>query len=199
MDTRENRRSFGGDPTLTFSRAPSWLAQIAPWLLDLQGEDAAHAWRKTFDGRISRLNAAIPFSVVHDWQANVVGALAIAASENKAHVRLAAMHTAAREGSVFDQDEWYQALKAAFKAVYGDLALGDEFAAYICFAASVYADAYSDDDEEGYCNANAFAFAAARTYAYCDLHPRSGRNDSERAGANRRLADGFLECLERVQ
>jgi hypothetical protein len=59
---------------------PPWLAQMVVWMFDGQRFDDAVTWGSRFYAEIARLDGAIPFSVVHDWQANVVGPLAIEVS-----------------------------------------------------------------------------------------------------------------------
>jgi hypothetical protein len=54
---------------------PRWLAQMVPNLFDSMEFTAAKAWGRDFYAELARLNGAVPFSVVHDWQANVVGPL----------------------------------------------------------------------------------------------------------------------------
>src|SRR5580693_7391380 len=56
---------------------PRWLAQMVVYFFDCQSESDAFAWGSKFYAEIERLNGVVPFSVVHDWQANVVGPLAI--------------------------------------------------------------------------------------------------------------------------
>src|SRR6185312_7356714 len=136
---------------------PRWLAKMVPWLFDNQSKDEAFAWGLRFYEQIARLSGNIPFSVIHDWQANVVGPLAIdLATKRKrdveAHRKLQTMQQEALAGNKFSADEWRPVLKAAFKDAYA------------------YADAYANADADAYAdaNANADADAVAHEDAYAD-------------------------------
>src|SRR6185312_1871420 len=105
--------------------------------------------------QIARLSGNIPFSVIHDWQANVVGPLAIdLATKRKrdveAHRKLQTMQQEALAGNKFSADEWRPVLKAAFKDAYA------------------YADAYANADADAYADADANAYADAQPTAYAD-------------------------------
>ena len=162
---------------------PRWLAKMVPWFFDNQSKDEAFAWGLRFYEQIARLSGNIPFSVIHDWQANVVGPLAIdLATKRKrdveAHRKLQTMQQEALAGKKFSADEWRPVLKAAFKDSYAN---ADAYA-----YAYAYADAYANADADAYAdaNANAYADADAYTYAYAD--------------AIKRFADGIIDCLARV-
>ena len=123
---------------------PRWLAQMVPWFFDNQGFADAKAWGLRFYAELDRLKGVVPFSVVHDWQANVVGPLAIEVATKRkrdvaAHEALAAMQREALAGKKFTADEWRPVLKAAFRD------------------ANAYANAYA----YAYANANAYAGAGA--------------------------------------
>jgi len=153
---------------------PRWLAQMTVWFFDGQKEDDALDWGLRFYEQIARLNGTVPFSVIHDWQANFVGPLAIEVSEKRgrkveAHVALKVMQEQALAGKKFTADEWHPVLKAAF------------FDAYANANAYAYANAYA--------NANANAYADADAYAYAYYAKQE---------AIKRLADGMIECLARV-
>ena len=148
---------------------PRWLAQMVPWFFDRQNFDDAKTWGVRFYAELKRVKGAVPFSVIHDWQANVVGPLAIEVSTRRgrnvaAHQALAAMQSEALAGKKFAAEEWRPVLREAFLDAY----------AY----AYAYADAYTD----AYANADAYAYADA----YAD------------AFAVKRLADGMADCLARV-
>jgi len=178
---------------------PRWLAKMVPWLFDNQSKDEAFAWGLRFYEQIARLSGNIPFSVIHDWQANVVGPLAIdLATKRKrdveAHRKLQTMQQEALAGNKFSADEWRPVLKAAFKDAYA------------------YADAYANADADAYAdaNANAYADADAYTYAYADAYADYAYADAyayadyadayahAHAHAIKRLADGIIDCLARV-
>ena len=166
---------------------PRWLAQMTVWLFDGQKADDAFAWGERFYAEIARLNGAVPFSVIHDWQANIVGPLAIEVAEKRkrnveAHKALQAMQAAALAGKKFTADEWRPVLKAAFIDAY----------AYADANADAYANA--DADANAYADANANAYA----YAYADANADAYADADAKSAAVKRLADGMVECLARV-
>lgn len=127
---------------------PRWLAQMVTWFFDNQEFSDAKAWGLKFYAELARIGGAVPFSVVHDWQANIVGPFAIEVSEKRGrkvevHKVIAEMQAAAFGGKKFTADEWRPVLKAAFL--------------------------------DAYANANA------------------------RRAVIKRLADGMVDCLSRVQ
>ncbi len=119
---------------------PRGLARQMVWFFDGQQFDDAKAWGLRFYAEIKRLNGAVPFSVIHDWQANVVGPLAIEVATKRkrnvaAHEALQKMQIEALAGKKFTAEEWHPVLKAAFFDAYAD----------------AYADAnsYADADAQG--------------------------------------------------
>ena len=120
---------------------PRWLAQMVPLFFDNQDFADAKAWGLRFYAELDRVRGAVPFSVVHDWQANVVGPLAIEVATKlkrdvAAHEALAAMQSEALAGKKFTADEWRPILKAAFRD------------AYAYANANAYANAYADADRK---------------------------------------------------
>ena len=51
---------------------PRWLAQHVIWFFDGQNFDDAKDWGARFYAELARVNGNVPFSVVHDWQADFV-------------------------------------------------------------------------------------------------------------------------------
>ena len=138
---------------------PRWLAQMVPSFFDNQKKEDALSWGLAFYEQIARLNGTAPFSVIHDWQANVVGPYAIELAEKQGrdvsvHKALAEMQFAALTGKKVTADEWRPVLKSAFKDIY-----------LWCHRAN--ADAYA--------NANAYADANANADAYAYANAQIGR------------------------
>lgn len=122
---------------------PRWLAQMVPWFFDGQTTEDANQWGLAFYAELSRLNGVVPFSVIHDRHATVVGPIAIETAEKRGrkpevHKALAEMQFAALTGKTFTADEWRPVLKAAFF------------------------DANANANANAYANANADANADAR-------------------------------------
>ncbi|WP_313454668.1 hypothetical protein, partial [Brevundimonas sp.] len=102
---------------------PRWLAQMVPWFFDGQTTEDAQQWGLAFYAELSRLNGVVPFSVIHDWHATVVGPIAIETAERRGrkpevHKALAEMQFAALTGKKFTTDEWRPVLMAAFFDAY---------------------------------------------------------------------------------
>jgi hypothetical protein len=102
---------------------PQWLAKMTVWFFDKQDFDAAKAWGLKFYAELARIGGVVPFSVIHDWHANVVGPLAIEMATRRganvaAHEALVAMHRKALGGEKFSADQWRPILKGAFKDAY---------------------------------------------------------------------------------
>jgi len=174
---------------------PRWLAKMVPWFFDNQSKDEAFAWGLRFYEQIARLSGNIPFSVIHDWQANVVGPLAIdLATKRKrdveAHRKLQTMQQEALAGNKFSADEWRPVLKAAFKDAY----------AYADADAYTYADAYADASANANADAYtyAYAYADADAYTYAYAYADAYAHAHAYAYAIKRLADGIIDCLARV-
>jgi hypothetical protein len=163
---------------------PCWLAQMVPAFFDRQKRDQAFAWGLGFASELKRIDGKVPFSVVHDWHANVVCPLGIEAAEKRGrdtapHLALQALHLRALAGDVPTEGEWKPVLRNANAYAYAD--------AYAYANAYAYAYAYADADAYAY--AYAYANAYANAYAYADAY----------AYAWNRLATGITECLRRVQ
>ena len=181
---------------------PRWLAQMVPWFFDNQEFEDAKTWGLALYAELKRLDGQVPFSVVRDWQANVVGPLAVKTAEDQkrdttSHQALVAMQKAAAGGQNFTADEWRPVLKAAFLDIYRfryrTYADADAYAyAYAYADANAYADAYAyaDADAYAYAYADADAYAYAYAYAYADAKYRARVTY---------LANGMVECLKRVE
>ncbi len=170
---------------------PRWLAQMVPWFFDGQDFADAKTWGLAFYADLKRLGGAVPFSVIHDWQANVVGPLAIEVATKRklptdVHEKLQALHLNVFAGGAAPRTEWYEALRPALFQVYrGNYA---------------YADAYADADANADAYANAYAYADANAYADADANADANANAYAyaRKASIKRLADGMVECLGRV-
>jgi hypothetical protein len=154
---------------------PRWLAQMVPAFFDNQDFADAKAWGLRFYAELARIGGNVPFSVVHDWQGNIVGPLAIETAklrkrETEPHEKLQALHQKAFAGDATPRDEWHEALRPALYEVYR----------------GYYANAYANANADAYANAYAYAYADANAYA------------NARKAAWKRLADGMVECLSRV-
>ena len=116
---------------------PRWLAQMVPWFFDNQKPDDAFAWGAKFYAELKRIDGKVPFSVVHDWQANVVGPLAIEVAELRTrpvepHQAKIDLHKRALAGDLAKVEEWREKLRPAYANAYAN--------------ADAYADAYADAD-----------------------------------------------------
>ena len=182
---------------------PRWLAQMVPWLFDKQKENDAKAWGMAFYAELKRLDGKVPFSVVYDWQANVVSPVAIEVAIKRSkdpapHVAHQAIHARALAGDIAPKEEWVKILRPAYSTVYAD-AYADANVnaypyAYANAAAYAKAAAYAFAFADAY--ANAFAFADAYADANADADADADANAN--ANAIKRLADGMVECLRRV-
>ena len=173
---------------------PRWLAQMVPALFDKQREEDAFAWGKDFTAALARIDGNVPFSVVHDWHANVVCLLGIEAAEKRGrdtapHKALQALHLRALGGEKISADEWRPVLKDANADAYAYANANAYAYAYAYAYADAYAYAYAYADADAYANAYAYANADANAYAYANAD----------ANAWKRLADGMVECLNRVE
>ena len=151
---------------------PRWLAQMVPWFFDEQEATDAKAWGMAFYAELKRLDGKIPFSVMYDWQANVVSPLAIEVAIKRSkdpapHVAHQAIHARALAGDIAPKEEWVKILRPAY-------ANANTYS---------YAEAYA----EAFANADAYAYATANAYSY------------SYANAIKRLVDGMVECLRRVE
>jgi len=188
---------------------PRWLAQMVPWLFDGQSKADALAWGSRFYSELARLNGSVPFSVIHDWQSNIVGPFAIEVSTKRCrkvetHEALKAMHADALAGKSFTADEWRPVLKAAFFDAYA-YAYADAYAyayanadAYADANADTYAYAYAYANADTYAYANADAYADANAYAYANADANADTYADAKKQAVKRLADGLVDCMARV-
>jgi hypothetical protein len=161
---------------------PRWLAQMVPAFFDRQHEEDAFAWGLAFTAELARIDGKVPFSVVHDWHANTVCQLGIDAAEKRGrdpapHRALQTLHQRALGGEKIAADEWRPVLRDAYAYANADAYAYAYAYAYANADADAYADAYADADADAYANANADAYA----YAW------------------KRLADGIVEALKRVE
>ena len=180
---------------------PRWLAQMVPAFFDEQKQDAAFMWGLEFTAELARLNGNVPFSVVHDWHANVVCPLGIEAAEKRGrdpnpHKALQSLHMRALAGEKISADEWRPVLKKSYANAYS------------------YTNAYAFADANAYAfadaNANAYAFADADAYAFADAYANANANAYANAyafananayanaAAWNKLAVGMTECIKRV-
>ena len=166
---------------------PRWLAQHVVWFFDGQNIDDAKDWGARFYAELARVNGNVPFSVVHDWQANFVCPLAIEVAEKRTrdtapHAAVQELHKRALAGDLAGKEEWVAKLRLAYAyaAAYAD--------AYAYADADADADAYADADADAYADADADAYANAYANAYAYATQR----------AVKRLADGMIECMSRL-
>jgi hypothetical protein len=170
---------------------PRWLAGIVPWFFDNQPKADALAWGEAFYAQLARLDGMVPFSAVHDWHATVVCPLAIEVATKRGrptapHEKLAAMHAAARDGQKFAKEEWSPVYRDAYAKAYAYMESGS---AGLAAASDIY----------GRVNAVADAGAAAGAVsALLNTAGTAEKREAKRA-AFKRLADGMVECLSRIQ
>lgn len=120
---------------------PLWLAQMVPHFFDNQPFDDAKAWGLSFYEQLQRLDGEIPFSVVHDWRANVACVMNIEWLEARSldtakEKAVQALHLRALQGDTAPEAEWKDALQAAYAY------------AYASASASAYASAYASASAE---------------------------------------------------
>jgi hypothetical protein len=118
---------------------PRWLAQHVVRFFDGQTERDAKSWGLSFYAELARIGGIVPFSVVHDWQATVVGPLNVEIAERlKLDPALPAavrdLHIQARDGTTICREQWFDVLKPSLQQVYRKL----------------YANAYADADADAY-------------------------------------------------
>ena len=186
---------------------PRWLAQMVPAFFDRQKFDDAKDWGLRFYAALDRIGGNVPFSVVHDWQANTVCVLGIDAAklrnrDTAPHEALKALHERSLAGEKISADEW----KPVLKNVYAN-ANANAYA-YAYANAYAYAYAYADADAYAYANAYTYAYANAYTYvnayayayAYADAYAYAyaWKRLAAYAYAWKRLADGMVDALNRV-
>jgi hypothetical protein len=180
---------------------PRWLAQMVPWFFDNQPFDDAKGWGLAFYAELKRLKGAVPFSVVHDWQATIVGPMNVEICEAPgwdAALPLAVqrLHERALAGDLAPRDEWFAALKPSLQQAYRKR-YADAYA-----YANAYADAHANANAYAYAdahaNANAYADAHANAYAYANANANTYTNPDTYKQHVKRLASGMVECLKRV-
>ncbi len=188
---------------------PLWLARMVPRLFDGQSFEDSKSWGQRFFAELKRLDGAVPFSVVHDWHANVVAPLslewrALKGVSPDAALAVQNLHRRALQGDVAPRTEWFEALRPYFYEAYRANAYANAYAdAYANADAYAYAyanaDAYADAD--AYANADAYAdaYACADAYAYAYAYANAYAKRARRQEALKRMADGLVECLSRVQ
>ena len=170
---------------------PRWLAQMVPWFFDKQKENDAKAWGMAFYAELKRLDGKIPFSVMYDWQANVVSPVVIEAEIKRGkdpapHVAHQAIHARALAGDIAPKEEWVKILRPAYADAH----------------ANSNADAHANSNADANANAYAYAYAAPYAYAdtdaYADAYAYAYADTAAYTDAIKRLADGMVECLRRV-
>jgi hypothetical protein len=178
---------------------PRWLAQMVPAFFDKQKQDAAFLWGLEFTAELARLNGNVPFSVVHDWHANVVCPLGIEAAKKRGsdpspHKALQALHLRALAGEKISADDWQPVLKCAYANAYANADANAYSYAYANAYAYAYAYAYADADADA--DAYAYAYAYAYASAYADAYAYAYADAD--AYVWNKLAVGMTECLKRV-
>ena len=138
---------------------PRWLAQTFPWLFDNQEPADAFAWGLNFYAELKRLNGVVPFSVVHDWQANVVQPMGIEWAERRGKDKaliesVQKLHTRALAGDTAPKAEWADTLRPALRQVY----------------ANANANANANADANANANANADTRIDTRVYDRRAVH-----------------------------
>ena len=175
---------------------PRWLAQMVPWFFDKQKENDAKAWGMAFYAELKRLDGKIPFSVMYDWQANVVSPVVIEAEIKRGkdpapHVAHQAIHARALAGDIAPKEEWVKILRPAYADAHANS------------NADAHANSNADATAYAYADADAYAapYADADADAYADAYAKAAVyyvNATAYADAIKRLADGMVECLRRV-
>ena len=108
---------------------PLWLSHSAFRLFRGQSLDSAKAWGSQFYAELKRLDGRVPFSVVHDWHANIVEPFVIEFSQRPEPnpwrsagrpQALQALHASALGGDKIPADEWYRVLHDAFLHIFAD-------------------------------------------------------------------------------
>ena len=106
---------------------PLWLAHTASRLFRAQPLDRAKEWGLQFYAELKRLDGKLPFTVIHDWHANVVEPFAIKFSKRRGpnpwrYVErpkaLQSLHAGALSRDKIGIDEWRHVLCNAFSHIY---------------------------------------------------------------------------------
>lgn len=201
---------------------PSWTAR----LLDALYEGvAADDWVARVHWELVRLNGAVPFAVLHHWQAGTVLPLLEPACETS---ELAGLHAQAAIGQIVPAETWRAALEPVLRVVYHRAYdYGSGYAVNYANAevyglandfgeegtreyASYYAELATGANRPASANANAIAvsqvlaacFANADPVGYAESFPDAAVRAYARASgdgaAYRRLADGLVDSLVRT-
>lgn len=171
------------------SDAPPWFTQVATALFDGQDPAVSKEWARRLYEHVERLGGNVPFRVVHDWHAHVVGPMLAEASERcgtdpGVQHALQRLHARALAGDPVTEAEWQATLGPAFQQVYRHAyAYAEAFAtahtnAYAYAIANGFdepsAVKYGEDyaklstpaNQRSYADANALANAKAVAAAY---------------------------------
>lgn len=172
---------------------PTWLPPVLATLIDGcgGGSDASAGWLRRIGGQLHASGGAVPFAVVHDWQARTVLPMMLAALEpaepSEASDSMAALqrlHARAAGGEPAEESAWRAALEPALYELYR-LAY-DHAASYASAHASAsayasannfspdgavsFAESYAthsaDTNRQSFAESNAPAAAAALAAAY---------------------------------
>lgn len=208
-------------PDCPTSIMPRWLAQMVAWFCYAQERSELLCWGEAFYSELARLDGRVPFSVVFDWQARIVGQLAIGVAQRyggdkSAFTALLDLQSRALAGEKLSRTVWRPVLEKAFVSAYSYANRdGGELSYYgvaADLAANAFADAYATEDPIVYAEAYLFANAETDADSYADAHADAdafacasadvGAFDAtyRRVYASHvaRLAIGMLECLKRA-
>lgn len=183
---------------------PGWLAELVPWFFDRQHFDDAKRWGKHFYAELKRLDGRVPFSVFHDWEANVIAPLTIAMEARQSrdaacHIAKRNLHLRALAGDIAPEADWYAALKTAYVAVlsssrrYYEPTCDD----YVDMSAKFNARYYARDDND---RVSTPAYVDVYAANLADNHALDTDANPKDAYAEiaKQLADGMVQCLARV-
>lgn len=169
---------------------PSWLAEVRAVLAAGRHPGTVAAWTRRMDDALDRLGGRVPFQVVYDWHARVVGATPAGTA-----VRALGHHyTRALAGDRVGAHEWRGALRPVLRGLYRasypyaearQVARANAHAyayanGYGPGEAAEFADHYADLST----GANARAYADANAIANADALARAlaGADDAAYAG-----------------
>jgi hypothetical protein len=113
-------RQQGGSDTALL---PAWAERLLTALRDGQEADAAAIWARQVEAALQRIGKPVPFSVVHDWHAQVVFPLLAESSTSRGadpapHVRIARLHADAATGRQTGEERWAASLEPALRDLY---------------------------------------------------------------------------------
>lgn len=177
---------------------PRWLSQTVFLLFARQLENDALDWGLKFYQALERIDGKVSFSVVHDWHATTVCPMVIDAAiksglNSSPHIALQNLHVRAMAGEKISVDEWRKVLREAYIFSYSNICADADAHAY------TYADNYTD------ANAYIYAYVDSYAYAYIDVSANTYANEhinidpNAYANAWKKLADGIVDALNRVQ